>query len=94
MRDDTTTSDSGLDQGIELLITSDSKEQVSGSNSLNLKILRGVSCQLKDLGGEVLKNSSRVDGGSSTDSTVGAHSALQESVDSTNWELNTKLVFL
>ena len=65
--------------------------QVSGSDSLHLKILRGVTCQLKDLGGEVLKDSSRVDGGSGTNSTVGAHSALQESVDSTNWELKVKL---
>ena len=60
--DDTTTSDSGLDESVELLVTSDSQEQVSGSDSLHLEILRGVSCQLKDFGGEVLKDSSGVDG--------------------------------
>ena len=58
--DNTTASDSSLDEGIELLVATDSKLQVAGSNALDLKVLAGVTCELKNLSSEVLKNSSRV----------------------------------
>lgn len=54
VRDHTTASNSGLDQGVELLITSNSKLQMSRSNSLHLEILGGVAGQLEDLSGQVL----------------------------------------
>ena len=88
VRDDTTAGDGGLDERVELLITADGKEQVSRGDSLDLKILRGVTSELQNLSGQVLKDSGRVDGGSGTNSTVGADSALQESVDSSDGELS------
>ena len=87
VRDDTTAGDSRLDEGVELLVTSDGEQQVSRRDSLDLKILGGVAGKLEDLGGEVLKDGSTVDGRGGTDSAVGAHSALQESVDSSDGEL-------
>jgi len=87
--DHTTASDGSLDQGVELLVTSDSKLQMSGSNSLDLQVLGGVTGQLENLSGEVLKDGGAVHCRSGTDSRVGAHSALQESVDSSYWELNS-----
>ena len=61
VRDHTTASNSGLDQGVKLFITSNSELQMSRSNSLHLEILRGVAGQFEDLSGQVLKDSSCVD---------------------------------
>ena len=44
--------------------------QVSGSDSLDLEILGGISCQLEDLGGEILEDGGAVDG------RGGAHPAV------------------
>lgn len=68
VRDHTTTGDGGLDQSIELFVTSDGELQVSWGYSLHLKILGSVTCQLKNLSSEVLKDSSSVHGGGSSDS--------------------------
>ena len=39
VRDNTTSSNSGLDESVKFFITSDGEQQVSGSDSLNLEIL-------------------------------------------------------
>ena len=90
--DHTTASNGGLDERVKLLVTADSQLQVTGSDSLHLEILASVASELKNLSSEVLEDGGRVDGRSRTNATVRAHSALQESVDSSNWELkdNTK----
>ena len=62
VRDNTTASNSGFDQGVELFIASNSELQMSRSNSLHLEILGGVAGQFEDLSGQVLKNSSCVNG--------------------------------
>lgn len=85
--DHTTAGDGSLDQGVEFLVSSDGQLQMSWSNSLHLQVLGGVACELKDLSGQVLEDSSSVHGGGSSDSGVGCDSALQESVDSSHWEL-------
>ena len=87
MRDHTTASDCGLDKGIKLLVASDGQLQVSWCDSLDFEIFGSVSSELKDLSGQVLKDSSAVNGGSGSNSAVGAHSALQDSVNSSDWEL-------
>lgn len=85
--DHTSAGDGGLDKGIKLLVTSDGQLQMSWSNSLDLQVFGCVSGELKDLSGQVLEDSSSVHGGGSSDSGVGCDSALQESVDSSDWEL-------
>ena len=54
VRDHTTASNSGLDQGVKLFITSNSELQMSRSNSLHLEILGGVAGQFEDLSSQVL----------------------------------------
>ena len=77
-------------ESVELLIVSDGELNVSWDNSALLVILSGVSCELEDLGGEVLKDGSEVDWSSSSDS-LGVSSVLEESGDSSNWELKSSL---
>ena len=60
VRDHTTASDGSLDQGIELLITSDSELKMSGSNSLHFEVLASVSGQFENLSSQVLEDSSSV----------------------------------
>ena len=49
-----------------------------------------LTSKLKNLGGEVLKDGRGVDGGSGTNTLVGVDSSLQKSVDTTDWELETR----
>lgn len=42
MGEDTTKGDSGANQGIELLITTDGELEMAGSNTLDLEVLGGV----------------------------------------------------
>ena len=87
MGDHTTASNGGLDQSVELFVSANGQLQVTWGYSLHLKVLGGVACKFEDLGGEVLKDSCSVNGRRGTNTAVGAHSALQESVDSSNGEL-------
>lgn len=49
MRDDTTASDRGLDEAVQLLVSSDGQLQVPGSDTLHLQVLGRVAGQLEDL---------------------------------------------
>lgn len=60
---------------------------MSGGDSSDLEIFGSVSCQFKNFGSQVFKDSSTVDGSSGSDSVSGRDSALEESVNSTNGEL-------
>ena len=90
VRDNTTAGDGGLDQRVELLVTADGKLQVTGSDSLHLQVLAGVAGELEHLSGEVLQDRSGVDGRRGAHAAVGAHSALEESVDSAHRELQSR----
>ena len=85
--DHTTASNGSLDQSVEFFVSANGELEVTRSDSLHLKVLGSVTCELEYLGGEVLKDSCGVNGGCGTNSGVGAHSALQESVDSSYGEL-------
>jgi hypothetical protein len=85
--DDTTTSDGGLDEGIEFLVTADGELQVARGNSLDLEILGGIACKFENLSGQVLEDRCRVNSGSSTDTAASIDSCLEDSVDSSNGEL-------
>lgn len=67
---DTTSGDGGLDQGVELFISTDSQLQVAGSYSLHLQVFAGVSSELKDLSGEVFEDSRSIHGRGGTDATL------------------------
>lgn len=89
--DNTSTSNGGLDERVKFLVTADRQLQVAGGDALNLQVLACISSQLKHLSGEVLEDCCGVDRRSRADTAVGAHSALQESVNSSDRELNAKL---
>ena len=89
--EDTTSSNSGVGHElVELLIVSDGELNVAGHDSGLFVVLGGVSGELEDLSGEVLKDGSEVHGGTSTDS-LGEAALLEESGDSTNGELESSL---
>lgn len=50
--DDTTASDGGLDEGIELLVTTNSKLKMAGGDTLHAEIARGIAGQLENLGAD------------------------------------------
>lgn len=85
--DHTTTGNSGLNEAVEFFVTSNSELKMAGSNSLDLERAASVSCEFKNLSGEVLKNSGSVDCRCSTNSVVGLDSGLQESMNTSNREL-------
>ena len=58
--DDTTTGDGGLDESVELLISSDGELEMSWGDSLHLEIFGSVTSELKDLSGQVLEDGSAV----------------------------------
>ena len=49
MRNDTTAGNGGLDEGVQFFVTTDGKLQMSGSDTLHLQILGGVTGQLENL---------------------------------------------
>jgi len=91
VRNDTTASDCSLDKSVELFVTSNCELQMSWGDSLNLKIFRGVTRQFKNLSSQILKDCCTVNGRCGSDPAVGANSALQESVNSSDWELKSSL---
>lgn len=60
VRDDTTSSDGGLDECVEFLVSSDCELKMSGCDSLHLEVLAGIAGQFKDFGSEVLQDGSCV----------------------------------
>ena len=59
VRDDATAGDGGLDQGVQLLVSSDGQLQVAGGDTLHFQILGGVARQLKNFSSQVFcKNTS------------------------------------
>ena len=87
VRNHTTTSNGGLNQSVKFFVSANGQLQVAWSYSFHLKVLGGVACKFEYLSGEVFKDSGGVDRRCGTYTTVRAHSALQESVDSANREL-------
>jgi len=87
VRDDTTTRNSGLDQGVQLLVSTDGQLEMPGSDPLHFQILGGIAGQLEHLSGEVLQDGGAVDGGGGADPAVAGGPALEVPVDPTNREL-------
>ena len=88
---DTTTGNGDRAQELgKLLVVSDGELNVSWNDSALLVISGGVSGQLENLGGEVLKDGSQVDWGTRPE-TGGVLSSLQVSADSSDWELKSCL---
>lgn len=59
---DTTEGDSCPDKGVQFFITTDGELEMARRDTLDLKVLGGVTCQFENFSSEVLKNSGNVDG--------------------------------
>ena len=92
VRDHSTPGDGGLDQRVELLVTADRELEMARRDTLDLEVLAGVAGELEDLGGQVLKDGGRVDGGGGTDTLGLLDGGLEETVDTTDGELSSLLV--
>ena len=89
--EDTTLGDGDVSQKlVQLLIVADGELQVTGDDTGLLVVTSGVTSQLEDFSGEVLKDSSEVDGGTGTD-TLSVVALSQKTVDTTDWESETGL---
>lgn len=87
VRDDTTTSNGGLDESIQFFITTNGELQVTGCNTLDLQVLAGISSQFQDFGGQVFEDGGRVDSRGSTDTVSLVNRVLEETMDTTYGEL-------
>ena len=79
--DDAAPGDGRLDQGVELLVSTDGELQMPRGDPLHLQVLGGVAGQLEDLGGEVLQDGGGVHGGGGAHTTGRKAAALQVTVD-------------
>ena len=87
--EDTTGSDSAvLKESVELLVVSHGELDVSGDDSGLLGVLGGVASELENLSSKVLKDGSKIDRGTGTNSGGGSV-LLEESSDSTDGELKS-----
>ena len=89
MGDDTTTRNGGLDQRIQLLVSTDGKLKVTRSDSLHFQVLGGVAGQLEHLSGQILQDSRAVDGSCGADPAVAGGPALQVPVDTSDRKLKS-----
>ena len=75
---------------VQLLIVADGKLKMTGNDTGLLVVTGGIASQLEDFGSEVLENSGKVDGSTSTN-TLGVVALPQETVDTTDGEGETSL---
>ncbi len=88
---DTTLCDGDVaEQLVQLLVVSDGELKVTGDDTCLLVITSGVTGQLENLGSQVLKNGSQVDGSTGTD-TLSIVALAQKTVDTTDGERQTGL---
>ena len=89
--EDTTGCDGSLGhESVELFIVADGELDVTGHNSGLLVVLGGVTGELEDLSCEVLKDGGEVHWGTGTD-TLSVSALLQETGESSDWELKSSL---
>jgi len=88
---DTTTSNRSSDEQVELFVSSDSELQVTGSDTLDSEILGGVTGQFEYFCGQILHNGRNVDCSLCSDSDIVGVLAPQESMDTADRELKSRL---
>merc|ERR1711939_565785 len=91
VREDTTLRDDDVsEEAVQLLVVADGELEVTRDDTRLLVVTGSVAGELEDLGSEVLENSGEVDGSTGTD-TLGVVTAAEETVDTTDGELETGL---
>ena len=89
--EDTTLGDGDVSEKlVQLLVVPDGELEMTGNDTGLLVVAGSVTGQLENLSSEVLEDGSEVDGGTGTD-TLSVVALSQETVDTTNGELETSL---
>jgi hypothetical protein len=89
--ENTTLGDSDVPEKlVQLLVVADGELEMTGNDTGLLVVTSGVSSQLENLSRQVLKNSSEVDGSTSTD-TLSVVALAKKTVDTTDGESETGL---
>jgi hypothetical protein len=78
------------EQLVQLLVVADGELEMAGDDTRLLVVAGGVASQLENLGRQVLKNGSKVDGRAGTD-TLGVVALAEQTVDTTDGERETSL---
>jgi len=84
---DTAESNSGANEGVELLVAADSELQVAGGDAFDLEVLGGVARQLQHLGRQVLQHCCQVDGCFGADARLLPRDRSQVALYAPAWEL-------
>ena len=79
--DHTTSGNGSTDEGVKLLVSTDGEQQVTGRDTLHLKVLGSISSKLQNLSTEVFKDGGAVYSSGSTDTVVCLDALLQETVN-------------
>ena len=87
VRDDASSSNRGLDQRVQLLVSPDGELEMPGGDSLHLQVLTGVAGQLEDLSSEVLQDGGAVDGSGGSNPPGGERAALEVAMDPEKFSL-------
>lgn len=89
--EDTTLGDGDVaEQLVQFLVVSDGELEMTGDDTCLLVVTGGVTSQLEDFSGKVLKDSSEVDGSTSTD-TLSIVALSEKTVDTADGEGETGL---
>lgn len=91
VRNDTSSRNGGLDERVQFFVSPNGELQMARRNALDLEILAGITRQLEDFGREVLEDGRRVDGRGRSDAVALVHGLLEETVHTTDGELQTSL---
>lgn len=87
MRQNTTKRNRRANERVKLVVTTDSKLQVSRRDALDLEVLGSVAGELEHFGGQVFEDGGDVDGGFGADAHLVLGGALEETLDATAGEL-------
>lgn len=89
---DTTLSDGDVaEKFVQFLVVTDGELQVTGDDTGLLVVTGSVTSQFENFSSQVFKNSGQVDGSTSTN-TLSVVSFTEETVNTTNGELETSLL--
>lgn len=83
----TTESDRGANEGVELLVTANGELEMAWRDTLDLEILGSVACKLKNFGRQVLEYSREVDAGFGADARLLARDGAKVTLYATAREL-------
>jgi hypothetical protein len=76
---------------VQLFIVANGQLEMTGRNGLLLVVSSSISGQLKDFSSQVLQDGSEVDGGTGTN-TLSIVALAEETMDTTNGELESSLI--